>query len=246
VLIKLLDEDPPYGIRTRVLHLLRNQRCLDIYENAVHIGNRGLVERPVLVDGVNRLVGNDPVDAQIAIAIRSIDAYERYSALFGAAFDLTLWALRAADGVASSQRVLQTGPARSLLEQWRGRLATLAPQLRNLLPQVTGSGPFEDQEIPSLLSRAFDDAEHATASAEVFLEVVMGRHEQVQRQKRKPVWIDRSRSWTLMPGTPVDHELRREVPAAFIHPYRVMNAYSLMFDLKVVKGLRSDGEDDGE
>ena len=142
VLAELLHEDPPHGIRPLVLRLLRDPHCLAVYKRALDADSRGLIERQVLLDGVKRLLKDDPVDAQIAIAIGSIDAYERFSVLFGAAFDMSLWALRAAGGAASSEKILQTGRVRGFLEQWRGRLAALTPQLRDLLQLVTGSGPL--------------------------------------------------------------------------------------------------------
>ena len=205
--------------------------------------SRGQIERAVLLDGVRPLLGTDPVDEHIALAIRTIDAYEEFSVAYTAAIDRTLWALRKVSGAASPQRLLEIGPLRKTVESSRNRLAKLLPKLRDLLPLVAHNGPFEEQQIPTLMSSACDDTEHSVGSAENLLDALLTRHERVQREKRKATWVDRSVSWTLMPGTPVKDESEINPAEGFIHPYRVINAYSLMRDLRLVKGVKANGED---
>jgi hypothetical protein len=123
------------------------------------------------------------------------------------------------------------------------RLASLLPTLRDILPLVSRSGPFEEQQVPALMTSAFEDTEGSIGSAENLLNALLTRHERVQREKRKPTWVDRSVTWTLMPGTPVSDEPQTNPLDGFMHPYRVINAYSLMRDLRLVKGVKANGED---
>jgi hypothetical protein len=247
VVSELLHADEPHGIRRRVLELLRDPRCLAVYGAAApRAGSRGEVERPVLVDGLLPVLGDGPVDEHIALAVRAANAYERVSAVFSATFELMLWSLRASGGSAPPAKLLKVGPVLPSLKSWCGGLAPVEPMLRELLSAVAGRGPFEDEGVPAALSLAYEDAARATASPAALLEAVMTRHERVQGEKRKPAWVDRSASWTLMPGTPVQDGPPAAPAAGFLHPYRVVNAYSLLQDLKLVKGVRHDGEDDGE
>jgi hypothetical protein len=247
VVSELLHADAPHGIRRRVLELLRDPRCLAVYRAAASTaGSRGELERPVLVDGLLPLLGDGPVDEVIALAVRAADAYERFSGIFAATFELTLWSLRANGGSAPPAKLVKFGPVSSSLRSWCGGLAAVVPVLRELLPAVAGRGPFEDEGVPAALSLAYEDAARATASPAALLEAVMTRHERVQGEKRKPTWVDRSAAWTLMPGTPVQDGQPAAPAIGYLHPYRVLNAYSLLQDLQLVKGVRPDGEDDGE
>ena len=246
IIFQFLNTEPQYGIRPRVLQLLLDERCQAVYRHVQDATSRGEIERRVLVEGIMQLLGTGDVDAHISLAIRAIDAYEQFSELFTAAFDVVLSGLRANGGSASSAQLLQKGKLTAILIQLRARLVKVVPLLRDLLPTMVSRGPFDDQDIPELMTTILQDTERGAVSVEGLLEGVFARHERVQRDKRKPTWVDRSTSWTLMPGTPVSDDLWHDRPAAFIHPYRVVNAYSLMFDLKLLKGGRANGQDEGE
>jgi hypothetical protein len=242
IISKHLHQEQRHGLRPRVLDLLRDKHCLTVYRKCSD-ELRGKIERSVLLDGVRPLLGSDPVDEQIALAIRTIDAYEEFSVAFTAAFDVMLWALRKTGGAASPQRLLEIGPLGKTLESSGNRLANLLPTLRDILPLVSRSGPFEEQQVPALMTIAFKDTEGSIGPAENLLNALLTRHERVQREKRKPTWVDRSVTWTLMPGTPVIDEPRASPFDGFMHPYRIINAYSLMRDLRLVKGVKANGED---
>jgi hypothetical protein len=133
----------------------------------------------VLRDGIRRLLAADPVDQHIALAIRTIDAYEEFSIVFTGAFNLTLWALRNAGGTASPQRLLATGPMCKALESWRRRLVGLLPRLREILPLIAQCGAFREQQAPALMTNACDDTESGLGSAENLLNALLSRHERV-------------------------------------------------------------------
>ena len=247
LLTSLLHSSPPHGIRPRVLQLLREERCLAAYQAAVGVADtRGEIERSVLLDALLPLLGGDPVDAHIATAVRAIDAYERFSGVFTGAFESLLWALRASGGSASPEKAMQAAPTAQFLSRCQKASASLVPQLRQVLLEVSRRGPFEEQSVPNTISAAITDAERAAVSPEDVLEAALTRHERVQREKRKPAWVDRSLTWTLMPGTPIVTDPPAKLPTAFLHPYRLVNAYSLLLELRLIKGGRLNGEDDGE
>jgi hypothetical protein len=199
-----------------------------------------------LLDGVGQLLGDGPVDQHISIAIRSIDIFEQFSVSFSVVFERMLWVLRSMGGSGSCERLLHIGEVGGALEWCRQRLANLLPGLRQVLADVGNRGPFVEQDVPSLLAQVLSDAEHGVMSPDCVLDAVLLRHERVQREKRKPPWMIRSASWTLMPGTPVVEPRRLDEPESFVHPYRLVNSYSLMSDLRLVKGVRPNGEDQGE
>jgi hypothetical protein len=246
LLTRLLHTELLHGLRPRVLELLRDRRCLDARVRHADTGDRGLIERSVLLDGLQGLLGGGPVDQQIAIAVRTIDAFERFSAVFAVVFQRTLWALRSAGGVLSLERLLRLGKMSEVVDWGLDRLGKLLPELRNVLTEVGGQGPFVEQRVPDLISAVCTDCEDALVPATGLLDAVLTRHERVQHDKRKPVWVSRSGAWTLMPGTPVLEPRPLDEPDAFLHPYRVHNAYSLMHDLQLVKGVPSHEEPDGE
>ncbi len=246
LLARLLDEEPRHGLRPRILQLLRDERCLEVYDRHADADDRGLIERPVLLDGVQGLLGSGPVDRQIAVAIRTIDAFERFSVTLSVVFQNVLWGLRSAGGATSPERLLRVGKVAAAARWGIDRLGKLLPDVRSVLVDVAGQGPFEEQRVPDLLSAVCSDCESGLASAAGLLDAMLTRHERVQQEKRKPVWVSRSEAWVLMPGTPVFEPRPLDGPEAFVHPYRVLNAYSLMRDLQLVKGVRQHEESDGE
>ena len=245
ILFQFLNAEPQYGIRPRVLQLLLHEKCQAVYRHTEDAEKRGQIERPVLLKGMMPLLGTGTVDAHINIAIRTIDVYEQFSELFGAAFDFVLSELLASGGSAPQEQLLKKAKLNTIFKQLSARLVQVVPLIRGLLPMLV-SGVFVDQRIPELMTEVLKDAECGAASVGGLFESVLSRHERVQRDKRKLTWVDRSSSLTLMPGTPVSDELWHNQPAAFIHPYRVVNAYSLMLDLKLLKGGRASGQDERE
>ncbi len=243
---RLLDEEPNHQIRPRVLRLLREERCLEIYGHGLDADDRGLVERSVLQEGVRTLLADGPVDRLIESAVRTIDAFERFSVSLGVVFNRVLWGLRAVGGSGSPERLLEVGEVLAAVHWCLLRLGKLLPELRAIHLDVASETAFEEQRVPDLIDSASRDAENALVSATGLLDAVLKRHERVQRDKQKPIWVARSTTWTLMPGTPVPEPRPLDGPESFLHPYRVLNAYALLRDLRLVKGVRSYDKTDGE
>ena len=244
VIARFLQTEPQHGLRPRVLQLLLDERCAVVSRKRTETEGRGQSERRVLLNGIMPLLEFNPVDEHIGVAIRAIDAYEQFSEIFTAAFEVVVWGLL--EGAASPAMLLQKPKALAILKQLQARLIEVVSMIRDVLPTTMHRVPFEDQRIPELMTTVLQDAERGAASVADLLDGVMARHERVQRDKRKPAWVDRSINWTLMPGTPIADDLWQNHPPAFIHPYRVLNAYSLMADLNLLKGGGSYGEEDGE
>lgn len=245
VIIRLFSTEPEYGIRPRVLELLRDQRCVRAYDEAT-ADSRGAIERAIMLDGIRPLLGKDVVDHHIAVAIRTINAYEEFSSVFADLFNVILWSLRAAGGNGSLTRILHPQPVVAAMKRYHGQVPGLCARVRAILPEIAHCGPFEAQGIPALMSQVLQDAERGVSSIDDLVNSVLTRHDRVQREKHKPIWVDRSATWTLMPGTPVNEEPWRKRAMAFVHPCRLVNAYAIMNDLQLIKAMRFNGDDDGE
>jgi hypothetical protein len=97
-------------------------------------------------------------------------------------------------------------------------------------------------ELTGPLVQLRDDLVTGLGSPSAFLEALARRHERVQRRKRKRPWFERGFCWTLRPGfgggdQPPAHG------SAFLHPFRVVNAYALLVGLGEVSVEATDGED---
>jgi hypothetical protein len=104
----------------------------------------------------------------------------------------------------------------------------------------------EDPELdkPALkepMVRLREDAVAARGSTLALIETVMARHERVQHDKRKAAWVERSdASWTLMPGFGVEGLPNYE--GTYLHPFRIVNAYSMLSDVGLIHGGPVDAE----
>jgi hypothetical protein len=74
------------------------------------------------------------------------------------------------------------------------------------------------------------------------MDVVMSRHERIQREKRKGTWIDRESHWTLKPGFGIGGELPPRHEGRYLHPFRISNAYALMSGIGQVTARVIDAE----
>jgi hypothetical protein len=76
------------------------------------------------------------------------------------------------------------------------------------------------------------DALGSLATDRALVEAVMHRHKRVQQQKRKSVWIEQDHPhWILMPVFGDNSDTPQRHGGAYLHPFRVSNAYSLLSDL---------------
>lgn len=242
---RLLRADPEFGIRGRFVDLLLDKRCQAFHSQASNFDGRGQVEETVLLKGVRPLIGSGPIDEAISVALQAIEVYEQFSVVFASVFDRVLWILRSAGGSVSADEVLPKARIYSGWDELRSQLTKVVTKARDLLPSISHLEVFNRQRVPSLMERVLEDAERGATDLDCLIEAALTRHERVHREKRKPTWVDRSKKWTLMPGTPVVQDPFSRPSNGFVHPYRVINAYSLLYDLGLTnKRVESDGEDD--
>jgi hypothetical protein len=236
VIVQLLDGNP---IRRRMLAILRQR--IDVYVRHADDG-RGVIEREVMLALVP--LGDDATDRVIgAVRFASI-VYEETAALMQQAFDGVLWGLKHLGGQATPGALLENQAVKRSFDGVRAglsaRLRTLEAAADRLEQRLELTGTDLAAPIRYLRGEA---AEGSTSSADL-LGVLMRRHSRVQRQKRKGQWIDDGdKRWALLPGFAIGGELPPEYDQRFIHPFRIVNAYSLLADLGEVNLEPSDGQD---
>lgn len=224
----LLDTLRSTEMRARMIELLKQN--VELFRSATNEGWRGEVERAVLLRGIKPCLNDEPLDRLIDATIAAVDAYEKTAGLLQQTFDSLIFMLRERGGRAPKQNLLADPRLRRHLEKTRAgvhRAVSVIDRAAGLLDQK----PIDSQAIEAL-RQIGSDARDAAASVEQLVETVMRRHLRVQKAKRKACWIEVGSTWTLMPGEhrvdadglPVWHD-------AFLHPFRIPNAYALLRDL---------------
>lgn len=229
--------------RARILDLLESDTAVAEYRSAQPQG-RNVCERATLVRAVKPLLSQAPVDAVVRRTIDTLEAYERVSGLLQQAFDGLSWGLKRTGGRASPDRLGADAVLSRHFERTRRGLLKAAPLLDAAIEDVRGTAPLSKTEIIGPLCEIRDEAVQAGQSARQMLDVIMNRHERVQKRKGKGVWIERDDSWTLMPGFGVDGDTVPSYDEQYLHPVRVQNAYSFLADLGRVKIRVDDGKTD--
>ena len=231
VLLQILCSSP---VRRRMVELLKKR--VDIYRQAWDAdGNRGAVERAVLIRGIQPELDDSPTDQLIGAAIGAADAYEQTAGLLQQTFDGLVWGLKGRGGRARPEAVTEDARLRRHLERTRIGLQKIVPIL-DRAAQTLGKQPSVSLPlVVEPLRQVREDAARASASLQSLTDTVLRRHERVQRDKRKAPWIECESHWTLMPG---DHRVDGESPPvwqdAYLHPFKIPNAYSLLGDLGYV------------
>jgi hypothetical protein len=237
VLSRLLEED---AVRGRVVHLLRHR--VDVYRHwSGH--DRGAVEREILLRAIRPYLGNDPVDRVICAASFAVHVYETASAWMQQAFDGALWGLKQLGGRASPGSLLKHSLVGQSLERVRAGLKAGLGPLDAAVRQLRECSELNRAELIEPILQLREDAASAVTSAGTFLETLALRHERVQREKRKGAWIDRDNKWTLLPGFGVEGETPPAYTAVYVHPFRVVNVYSLLTDFGETAPEETDGEE---
>jgi hypothetical protein len=217
---------------------------VDLYREARDTDvNRGALERAVLIRGVLPELGESATDNLIGAAIGAADAYEQTACLLQQAFDGLIWGLKGRGGRARPEAVTEDARLRQHLEKTRIGLKKVVPILDSAA-QIVGSQPSVSQSLvvePLRLVR--EDAARASASLQSLTDTVLRRHERVQRDKRKAPWIECESYWTLMPG---EHRVDGDLPpvrtGAYLHPFKIPNAYSLLMDLGYIPAENRNAE----
>jgi hypothetical protein len=239
VLREMLCSSP---VRRRMVDLLK--MTIDVYREARDKdGNRGAVERAVLIRGVLPELGDGATDHLIGAAIGAADAYEQTAGLLQQAFDGMVWGLKGRGGRARPEAVTADARLSRHLERTRIGLQKIVPIL-DIAARILGNQPSVSQSLvvePLRLVR--EDAARASASLQSLTDTVLRRHERVQRDKRKSPWIECEPYWTLMPG---EHRVDGDLPpvrtGAYLHPFKITNAYSLLMDLGYVAAETQSAE----
>ena len=205
---------------------------LELFRNTSNQGSRGEAERAVLLRGIKPALTNDPLDRLIDATIAAADAYEQTAGLLQQTFDSLIFVLRERGGRVRQQDVLQDPRLRRHLEKTRTNLHKTIPAI-DRATELLDRHPFDSRVMTvETLRQIGSDARDAAGSVEQLVDTVMRRHLRVQKSKHKACWIEAGASWTLMPGEHrVDGAALPLWSNAFLHPFKIPNAYAVLRDL---------------
>ena len=230
VLRRLLDDDP---IRARCLELLCEPQCVSLYRMSRESGGRGEQDRSVLLKGVLPLllVNEREEDRVIDMTIRLADAYEQVASLLESAFSGLLWGLTRRGGQAKPDELEADRQLQSVFRSVCGQLPRSTRLLRELIERIAAVPQIGDVNSVEPLDTLACQALTATASPSRLIEVLISRHRGVQSVKGKGMWIEPGERWTLMPGFGLATEGPPQPDIAYLHTFRVPNAYSFLGEL---------------
>lgn len=228
-IIRTLAAEP---VRRRIIDLLRSPESLAVYRADAH-QDRGVLERRILLGAIAPLLQTtEPTDRLIATCLRAIDAYEKASALLQQIFDAVLWGLHQKSGRAKPEEIMKLA---SVSETIGHAVSNAAPIGRSLEMAVA---ELRDLPIPDATTRSQalelirDDVTLCCASIESAVTAVMGRHEKVQRIKRKATWVDCGPVWMMTNHSdPINLDHAPEYRNQFLHPMRIVNGFSFLQEL---------------
>lgn len=192
----LLDANPT---RHRVLNLFRSPRAVNIYRKRLN-EDRGQAERDVLLNGVRPALGRDSRDQFIRAVIDAIEAYEYVSTVLQEGFDSLRWVLTRESGAVRIDRILSHPACGRALSRSLRQVKRSAPALVQAMTALTSVNPGAADGVLDAMARMRYDVETSLKSERDLVETLLARHEGVQRQKQKGVWIHRGEVWVLMPG----------------------------------------------
>lgn len=227
-LLQMLCSSP---VRQRMVELLKKR--VDVYRQAWDAeGGRGAVERAVLLRGIQPELDDSPTDRLISAAIWAADAYEQTAGLLQQTFDGLIWGLKGRGGRARPEAVTEDARLLRHLEKTRIALQKVVPILDRAAENLGKQSSVSLTQVVESLRQVREDAARASMSLQSLTDTVLRRHESVQRDKRKAPWIECESHWTLMPG---EHRIDGDAPPvwqdAYLHPFKIPNAYSLLGDL---------------
>jgi hypothetical protein len=227
-LLEVLRASP---IRSRMVELLKNE--IQLFRGVWKGQNsRGEVERKVLLEGVKPALTKDPLDQLIGVTISAADAYEQTAGLLQQSFDTLVFALRTRQGRARPQEVLDDPRIRRHLEKTCVGLQKIVPAIDRAVEMLDRQPSVSKVQVVDPLRKVRAEACEAMTSVEQLVDSVMRRHARVQQVKRKAAWIETGSHWTLMPGEHrVDSHILPVWQNAYLHPFKIPNAYSLLTDL---------------
>jgi hypothetical protein len=229
---RLLERD---ASRKCLFEVLRKPNVLSISQKSN--GERGQQERAVLTEGVMKNLGNEVIDEQVRIVIEAIECYEHASALMTQGFESLLWGLKNKGRLEPADLLLVSQVDKRLKET----IKQIPLAKKELDTSIRKLGKLSGTTLViDSLEKLSGDMNTCVGSTDGFLNSLMGRHEKVQKDKRKGVWIDRAQTLTLLPGFGVDGDGPPIRVGTYLHPFRITNSYSFLADLGLVKWKASN------
>jgi hypothetical protein len=228
-------------VRQRMIGILRDS--VQIYRNANQGNGRGWVERLVFHEAVKPALRDGPVDRVIDVASLAVEAYETATALLQQAFDGLIWNLKQHGGRAEPDVLLADPRMCTHLERTVRELGNHVPILDRAIDQMRDASSLNLPSLVEPLARLREEAGMTSTSPHALMDTILSRHERVQRERRKSMWIDRESQWTLMPGFGVEGDTPAVYAGTYLHPFRILNTYSMLMDLGQVSVETSDGEE---
>lgn len=244
---KLLANDAS-PIRRRCLDLLEQEDAVRDYRSLAGENGRGLIDRRILVTDIQSLLrpSNDPLDCEIRYAIRLADAYEQVGGHLESVMRGLLWGLTHHGGRAAPSELLSDPMLSSHVAKARSCLKTSVSELQAAIGDFCHHPEIQQSLDVDRLDQLLQDAQAGLAGEEPLMNHVMERHNRVQQQKKKGVWVERDpTNWTLIPGFGDSSEAPWKHDGTYLHPFRVTNAYSFLADLdRIPRTEVLDGEEE--
>lgn len=246
VIQKLLSYDP-LGLRQRMVQRLTRPETFSLYRAARAQSMRHEAEKQVIVHGF-KAAPEDDVERTLQISIGLIDAYESLSGLLESVFRGLVWGLTRNSGQATREAVVQDPTLQPFIKNVDARIGPAATRFKQRLQTfetdalAAKRGSVDIDRMHKLL----DDSTAASLNSAHCVSAIMDRHVRVQKEKRKGVWIETDKQWTLMPGFGDTAEEPRSFDW-YLHPYRITNIYGMLADLRLVPEAGTiDGEEENE
>ncbi len=232
VIYRLLTGDTS-AERRRCLELLERKETVAGYKELIGSSGRGHVDRQILVHHLGTVVesSENEGDRRIHYVIGLIDAYEQVAGHLQSVMEGLLWGLSHCGGRAGQTELLAVPKVAAHLADARAALRTAGERLEEQLEGWEGQPQLHGVVDHDRLKELLSDAQAGLAEESQLVENVLARHERIQRQKKKAFWIERyGPQLTLMPGYGDNSEAPSAYGGAYLHPFRVTNAYSFLAD----------------
>lgn len=231
------------AIRARCLDLLRKRKVVSLYR-AAKDGGRSKQDRSVLIEGVLPLlsVNKRHEDRTIELAIHLADAYEQVASLMEVAFNDLRWGLKYRGEQARPGELVADPRLQPVFRSVCRQLSKSAGLLRERKEQISSVPQMVDLNLIEPIDILASQALTAAESPERLIKTVISRHQKVQKDKGKGMWIEPGERWTLMPGFGLTNESPLKAEVTYLHAFRVQNAYSFLGELSLAGVEMPDGE----
>ncbi len=247
VILRLLCGDKSV-VRRRCVELLQDREIADNYVSLSDHLSRGEVDQHILAYQVQPKVDESDSDVEriIAFTIRLLDAYEQTAGHLESVVRGLLWGLTHRGGRADREQLLADPTLKPHFAGALTGLASAAQDLQSRMADLPNYPVVNDSIDLERLDETLQDALGGLESEGQLVDTVMARHRRVQKQKSKGAWIETdTKHWTLLPGFGDSGETPWTHDGAYLHPFRVSNAYSLLIDLGQIHGAEiTDGQEE--